>query len=411
MLVFLWLGLLLMTFFLIGSAVGSFLNVCIARLPAGQNLAYPGSRCGTCGTPIRLRDNIPLLSYWLLHGRCRACGTSFSMRYFWVELATGLGFVAVVVLEVGWDIHRFNSFGINGFWYLEMGRFPPSFWPFLITRLLMLCLLIVALACALERQRVPLPVLETGLILAVAAAVAFPWPWPHTVQEVVVAPEEVRNLDLSIDQDRVSGRLTPTIRFFPYARMVNGGSWSLAVACPRSGMQPWPVWGPLPSWLPPGTWQLGLITFLAGALAGAAMMILVHCGLHGRGQGDIVFLTLAGAFLGWQPVLTAGSFGTLLAALLAIPLMLCRGSVSAGLTCCLGLGVLAAWTGWPWLGPFLYLFFFDAGLLPWLLCALVVLPLLGFWLRWFQRPLASMGRGLAKPMSDEASPNSIAGEP
>jgi leader peptidase (prepilin peptidase) / N-methyltransferase len=68
-----------------GAVWGSFFNVCIARIPDGQSIVRPGSRCGSCGTPIRPTDNIPLISYALLRGRCRACGQRFSARYPLVE--------------------------------------------------------------------------------------------------------------------------------------------------------------------------------------------------------------------------------------------------------------------------------------------------------------------------------------
>ena len=76
--------------FVVGATAGSFLNVCIWRLPLGESVAYPASHCPTCGAPIRIRDNIPLLSYFLLWGRCHACGTHISLRYPAVELTTAI---------------------------------------------------------------------------------------------------------------------------------------------------------------------------------------------------------------------------------------------------------------------------------------------------------------------------------
>ena len=76
--------------FLLGAVVGSFLNVCIYRLPLEQSVVAPGSRCMRCGTAIRWYDNIPLFSWLLLRGRCRSCGASFSIRYPVVELITAL---------------------------------------------------------------------------------------------------------------------------------------------------------------------------------------------------------------------------------------------------------------------------------------------------------------------------------
>lgn len=79
--------------FLLGLAFGSFLNVCIARLPLGESIIKPRSRCPACRTPIRALDNIPLLSWFVLHRRCRACQTPISIQYPLVELLTGVWFV------------------------------------------------------------------------------------------------------------------------------------------------------------------------------------------------------------------------------------------------------------------------------------------------------------------------------
>jgi len=82
--------------FVFGAVVGSFLNVCIYRLPLEQSVVSPGSRCMGCGTAIRWYDNIPILSWLVLKGRCRECKAPFSIRYPLVELLTGL--LAVLLL-------------------------------------------------------------------------------------------------------------------------------------------------------------------------------------------------------------------------------------------------------------------------------------------------------------------------
>lgn len=76
--------------FVMGACIGSFLNVCIYRIPLGISLSWPGSHCYRCGQPVRWYDNIPLFSYLILRGRCRHCGVHFSARYFFVELLTAL---------------------------------------------------------------------------------------------------------------------------------------------------------------------------------------------------------------------------------------------------------------------------------------------------------------------------------
>ncbi|MDT8901804.1 prepilin peptidase [Anaeroselena agilis] len=79
--------------FLLGLAVGSFLNVCAYRLPAGESVVSPPSRCRACGVRLGPVDLIPVLSYILRRGRCRSCGAAFSARYALVEFATGALFV------------------------------------------------------------------------------------------------------------------------------------------------------------------------------------------------------------------------------------------------------------------------------------------------------------------------------
>lgn len=83
--------------FLFGTAVGSFLNVCIYRLPKEESIVAPRSRCPACQSPIHALDNIPLISFALLRGRCRACGASIPWRYPLVEALTGILFALTVV--------------------------------------------------------------------------------------------------------------------------------------------------------------------------------------------------------------------------------------------------------------------------------------------------------------------------
>jgi leader peptidase (prepilin peptidase) / N-methyltransferase len=86
----------------LGAILGSFLNVVIHRLPRGESLASPGSRCPSCGTPIAPYDNVPVVSWLLLRGRCRHCGAAISPRYPAVELLTAAAFTAVVAVR-GFD--------------------------------------------------------------------------------------------------------------------------------------------------------------------------------------------------------------------------------------------------------------------------------------------------------------------
>ena len=86
----------------VGAVVGSFLNVVIHRLPRGESLVHPRSRCPGCGKQIASYDNVPIVSWLALRGRCRHCGEPISPRYPVVELLTALTFAAVVLVR-GFD--------------------------------------------------------------------------------------------------------------------------------------------------------------------------------------------------------------------------------------------------------------------------------------------------------------------
>jgi leader peptidase (prepilin peptidase)/N-methyltransferase len=132
---------------LFGLCFGSFLNVVIYRLPLGQSLNTPPSRCRKCGYSLRWFDNVPVISWVLLRGRCRKCGISVSWQYPLVELITALLFVLVVWLT------------------------PPG--PLMASRLLFVCILIVLFGIDLEHQILPnvitLPGIAIGLLLSVIA--------------------------------------------------------------------------------------------------------------------------------------------------------------------------------------------------------------------------------------------------
>jgi leader peptidase (prepilin peptidase) / N-methyltransferase len=97
-----WVALLV---FVLGLVIGSFLNVVIHRVPAGESVVRPRSRCPGCGNEIAARDNIPVVSWLLLRGRCRHCGERISIRYPFVELLTAALFVVMLArFGVSWEL-------------------------------------------------------------------------------------------------------------------------------------------------------------------------------------------------------------------------------------------------------------------------------------------------------------------
>ena len=88
------LELIIYAYAVFGLIIGSFLNVCIYRIPLGKSIVFPGSGCPHCSKSIRFYDNIPVLSYLLLRGKCRSCREPISIQYPIVELLTALAFYA-----------------------------------------------------------------------------------------------------------------------------------------------------------------------------------------------------------------------------------------------------------------------------------------------------------------------------
>lgn len=143
--------------FLFGACIGSFLNVVIYRLPRGESLSFPGSRCPACGRGIRWYDNIPILSWLALRGRCRQCKASISPRYVIIEavtavLASGL-YVCYYILKLRHGTGQFHNT-----------------WPMFISHAALLCGLLVCTAVDLELWIIPLEVMWFCSLVGVAAA-------------------------------------------------------------------------------------------------------------------------------------------------------------------------------------------------------------------------------------------------
>ena len=105
-----------------GALIGSFLNVVAYRLPRGESLVHPRSRCTSCGTEVRAIDNVPLLSWLFLRGRCRTCGVRISVVYPLVELATA-GLVAGCFVKFGLSA---DAFVASFFLFLAALAYPKG---------------------------------------------------------------------------------------------------------------------------------------------------------------------------------------------------------------------------------------------------------------------------------------------
>jgi leader peptidase (prepilin peptidase)/N-methyltransferase len=321
--------------FIFGTSVGSFLNVCIARLPLEKSILWPRSRCMTCLQPIRKWDNLPIIGYLRLRGRCRTCGARFSSRYLWVELFTGLVWAAIFYVDVLHHIHG-NPYFKEVAWEINAGAIPFKAWIYFLHHAVFVSFLIVAAACDLDGRVIPLTVTVPGILIGLLSATLHPWPWPNDlrhVQAVLREPDWANFLRQPVDIPR--------------------------------GLYAWPVWGPLPNWLPAGSWQLGLVTGLAGALVGMFMLRGLKFvfdrgfGKEALGLGDADLMMMAGAFLGWQPIVIAFFVGSMAALLIAIPMVLRGGGRALPFGPGLAIGLVITWLGWSVIGPRIQHFFFD----------------------------------------------------
>jgi prepilin signal peptidase PulO-like enzyme (type II secretory pathway) len=142
--------LLIFLFALLGLAIGSFLNVCIDRLPQNESIVIPPSHCSVCQHKLAAKDLIPVFSYLRLRGRCRYCQASIPRRIFWVELATGLIFALLC-----WHYGLSAELGVMAFYA---------------------CLFIIIFVIDLEFGLILNKVVYPGMVVALLLSL-YPWPW------------------------------------------------------------------------------------------------------------------------------------------------------------------------------------------------------------------------------------------
>ncbi len=194
-------------FFVVGSCVGSFLNVVVYRLPLGISLSKPKSRCPACETPIRRWDNLPLIGWLRLRGRCRDCNVAISPRYPLVEVGVGLIFLILLHIEllsgganlpgrppnhyagVLWIIW-YTKWDLIGLYTFHCG---------------LMCVLVAATLIEMDGQTIPQRPLRSCLLICLILPTIWPtlhpvsfispnldrldqWQWRWTVRDTVFSP-------------------------------------------------------------------------------------------------------------------------------------------------------------------------------------------------------------------------------
>lgn len=289
--------------FVFGLLVGSFLNVVIHRVPRGESVVSPGSHCPACGAPVRPRDNVPLISYALLGGRCRRCRASISPLYPAVELVTGLLFLGVALTEGP------TPAALVGMWFAAV---------------------IVALIFIDARHYLlPDVIIYPAFVLALAARVWVPLPAP--------AEEDFVPWRAALVGALILAGAAPLFRALEVLDVILFNKYFESaeeeVTPPRPGRvievtmglgaALGAAWVALVIFKPDAAAYGGLLGAGAGALAGGGLVWMIRAlyfyarGVEGMGLGDVKLMAVIGAFLGWS--------GAVLTIFLAAPLGLIIG--------------------------------------------------------------------------------------
>ena len=269
----------------VGLLLGSFLNVCVVRVPRGESVVKPGSHCRACGHAVRWFDNVPVVSWLALRGRCRDCGARVSWRYPVVELAVGVWFA-----RLGYYL-GLAFFGPEQQPRASQFDFPATYVIFLLGSAVLGWLLIGLIVIDWEWQRLPdaftLSGIATGLFLV-------------CTQAIFLGPTD--------DQ------------------IVLNGAKQLRLASPGSFAARGNVFLTGPE---------ALIFGRLAAVCGAALILLLVRwgykrvrGREGLGLGDVKMLAMVAAFLGFWPAVLTLFVGVMLASFYAAGLM-ARGKAGA----------------------------------------------------------------------------------
>jgi leader peptidase (prepilin peptidase)/N-methyltransferase len=333
---------------LFGACVGSFLNVCIYRLPWEKSILWPGSHCPRCLNPVRFYDNIPIVSWFVLRGRCRDCGESFSARYMLIEAFTAGLFVLVLWLS--------RPVGMSG--YFQYGVY-----------MFLLSALIAATVIDLDLQIIPDSVTVPGIVVGLASGFVGGGLMAGFHLLAVEAP--ARDPNLMADGAKL---------FRAAAILVGWGLWVFAL-----------IWQVRWSKVKPGAAELillaagfvflaghsavlglglpapalvathprvqGLATSLIGMLVGAGLIWVVRVmgaavlRKEAMGFGDVTLMAMIGAFLGWQPTVLVFFMAPFLGLVVGLVQWLVRGERVLPYGPYLSLAAAVTLLGWQHIWP------------------------------------------------------------
>jgi leader peptidase (prepilin peptidase)/N-methyltransferase len=314
--------------FVMGAVVGSFLNVCIYRLPWEKSVIWPASHCPECLSAIAPRDNIPILSWLALRGECRSCHVRIPVRYALVELLVGVLFVGVYIADIG-----------RG----GLGPFAGPAFAQLGYHLILVAFLVAAIFTDVDYQVIPDPITFNGMLLGLALGALFP-----DVRQPPAGPTQPGTMN-SWDgaYPAIVWALAGWVAGWILQWLTRAifGSPSESTEKPaetESGVVyllelGWPLVGAVAGWelgllSRAGPWG-GLVVGVQGLVIGGGLVwfFRVFGGLMFRkeamGFGDVTLLAMIGSFLGWQAAVLSffiGSFLGLVPALWKILVLLAK---------------------------------------------------------------------------------------
>ena len=231
--------------FVVGTVVGSFLNVCIYRIPWEKSVIWPGSRCPRCWSPISATDNIPIVSWLVLRGECRHCGAPISPRYPLIELLTGLLFLGLYYVDV-----VLGERGSHGY---EIGQPLAT----LAYHAILAALLVAATFVDYDLFVIPDAITVTGAILGIGLGALNPLIRP----EPAAATTHAQGLWVGILGWLIGAGVTQSVR-------VAGTRWFKREAM---GFGDVTLMGMIGAFL---GWQAAILSFFAGAFFGLAQRAL-----------------------------------------------------------------------------------------------------------------------------------------
>lgn len=311
-------GVVLAGWFVLGSVFGSLLNVCIYRLPREERfwqalryLVHPPSHCPRCQNRIRWFDNIPILGWLILGGRCRDCRGTISPRYPLIELLTGTLFAVAYWLEVpDWWAPAVAQSSV----FHALGPSAPGNWPWMspvvmlhcryVMHLVLIVALIVATFIDIDLRIIP----DTVTLPAMAVGVLANW----LLAQVYIVPLWYQTAAMKSAGD-LFGMLFHGIgppAIFP--------GW-FALGAPPLGV---------PAWVAAHPHLHGLCMSVAGIVVGGGIIWAVRLAgewalkREAMGFGDVVLMAMIGSFLGWQGTVIVFVLSLVTALVVTVPLWL-----------------------------------------------------------------------------------------